>query len=649
VGEVARNLTSEHKSQQPGQAISATQPQASAQAQATSQPFAVVTKAGEIEVDPFKLMRKWGDALNSGMPTFVKFASKQMEAATELRADPLNLRIIAQKIQQELALHPGRMVKESYWRMTKYSQLWMYAAGRMWGLTPEPVAKPRPGDNRFRKDEWTKKLYFDLAKQSYLIWSESIQRLLGDVDCEDPHLKKRIVFYAKFFTDSLAPTNFVWTNPEVLHKIYSTHGESLVDGFMNWIRDVERGGGNLNMTTADETFFEVGKNLAVTPGKVVYQNELMQLIQYSPTTETVAATPVLVTPAWINKYYILDLQPKNSLVKYMVDKGHTVFAISWVNPTKELAGKTFEDYMLLGPVTAIEQIKKATGHDQVNMIGYCLGGTLTATSAAYLAAKGGNAVKSLTLLTTLLDFSEPGDLGVFLDETQVETLEKKMSVRGCLEATEMTAAFNMLRASDLIWATTINNYMLAKPPAVLDFLVWNADSTRMPSEMHKFYLRKMYVENALCKPGGITLKQTPIALQKVDCPVYQISAKDDHIAPWMTTYAGTQIFKGKRRFVLSESGHIAGVVNPPANKKYNHWVNDELVADPEQWFASATYTTGSWWDDWSRWITEVNGSEQVPARQPGQGKLKAIEDAPGSYVKVRASDAEVTTPVSKVV
>jgi polyhydroxyalkanoate synthase len=361
----------------------------------------------------------------------------------------------------------------------------------------------------------------------------------------------------------------------------------------------------------------------------------MQLIQYAPATEQVNRTPVLIVPPWINKYYILDLREKNSFVKWAVEQGHTVFVISWVNPDERFADKTFENYLNEGPLAALEAIERATGERETNVVGFCLGGTLTATALGYLAAKGENRVKSATFLATLIDFERPGELEVFVDEAQVAALEKRMEERGYLEGSEMAATFNMLRANDLIWSFVVNNYLLGRDPFPFDLLYWNSDSTRMPAAMHSYYLRNMYVRNLLPEPGGIVLNDTPIDLGKVQIPAYFISTIEDHIAPWKSTYAGARLFKGAVRFVLGGSGHIAGIINPPAANKYCYWTNDSAAAEPDTWLGDATQHTGSWWSDWAHWIAEPSG-DKVPARIPGQGELKALEDAPGSYVTLRA-------------
>jgi polyhydroxyalkanoate synthase len=414
-------------------------------------------------------------------------------------------------------------------------------------------------------------------------------------------------------------------------------GENLIKGLQNVLDDLDRGNGQLAIKMTDSEAFEVGRNLAVTPGSVVYENDLMQLIQYDPTTEKVHRKPLLIIPPWINKYYILDLREKNSFVKWAVAQGFTVFVISWVNPDESLAEKTFSDYLLEGPLAAFDAITKATGESQINAVGYCLGGSLLASTLAYMEAKGDRRIASVTLLTTMIDFAESGELGVFIDEEQLAALEARMNERGYLEGAEMATTFNMLRANDLIWSFVVNNYLLGKDPFPFDLLYWNSDSTRMPAAMHSFYLRTMYQQNKLAEPGGITLDGVPIDLSTVNVPAFFLSTREDHIAPWESTYAGAQLFSGPVRFVLAASGHIAGVINPPAGHKYSYWTNDKLPKRPQTWFKDAREHPGSWWSEWLEWVRAKSGPK-VPARQPGDGELPVIEAAPGAYVKVRLSD-----------
>jgi len=404
-----------------------------------------------------------------------------------------------------------------------------------------------------------------------------------------------------------------------------------VRGLNNLLADLEKGGGQLRVSMTDESAFHLGRNVATSPGKVIFQTELMQLIQYLPITSQVYRRPLVIIPPCINKYYILDLREKNSFIRWAVEQGHTVFVLSWVNPDARLAQKGFEDYMLDGPLAAMDAVQRATGEREMNVIGYCLGGTLLGATLGYLAAKGDDRVKSATYFVSLLDFSQPGELGVFIDEESVANLERKMNQRGYLEGSEMAGTFNLLRSNDLVWSFVVNNYLLGKDPFPFDLLYWNADSTRMPARMHSFYLRNMYLKNLLGVPGGITLAGVPIDLAKVKVPSYFISTVEDHIAPWKTTYKGGRYLGGPVRFVLGGSGHIAGIVNPPAAKKYHYWTNADLPANADDWFAGATQIPGSWWEDWQRWIDTLNAGDKVPARIPAN----AIEDAPGSYAMMR--------------
>jgi polyhydroxyalkanoate synthase len=531
--------------------------------------------------------------------------------------------------------NPAKLMQAQIGFWQDYMTLWQNTARRMLGEAPAPVIAGDPKDRRFKDEAWHEHEVFDFIKQSYLLSARWIQSTVNEVEGLDGKTRQKLDFYTRQFIDAMAPSNFLLTNPEVLRKTAETGGENLVKGLNNLLADLERGKGKLSIRMTDLDAFKIGENIAVTPGKVVFQNDLMQLVQYTPTTETVLKRPLLIVPPWINKFYILDLRPKNSFVRWAVEQGHTVFMVSWVNPDERLADKSFDDYMQEGVLEALDAVAKATGEKDINAIGYCLGGTLLACTLAYMAAKDDRRIRSATFFTTMLDFEEAGELSVFIDEAQLDALEAKMEHRGFLDGAEMATTFNMLRANDLIWSFVVNNYLLGNEPFPFDLLYWNSDSTRMPAAMHSFYLRKMYQENRLVQPGGIELAGVPIDLTKVSVPSYFLSTREDHIAPWLSTYRGTQLFRGKTRFVLAASGHIAGVVNPPDAGKYSHWVNPELPADPQAWFAGATELSGSWWPDWQRWITGLSKA-QVPARQPGDGDLPVIEDAPGSYVKVRA-------------
>jgi polyhydroxyalkanoate synthase len=407
--------------------------------------------------------------------------------------------------------------------------------------------------------------------------------------------------------------------------------------FRSLLDDLEQGKGRLQISMTDQSAFTVGENVAVSPGKVVYQNDLMQLIQYTSSTETCHKRPLLFVPPWINKFYVLDLLPKNSLIKWVVDQGHTLFVISWVNPRKELSHKTFEDYMRDGPLAALDAIGAATGERQVNVLGFCIGGILMVATLAYLAAVGDKRVHSATFLATMVDLKDVGEVSVFIDDEQIIALEAHVAEKGYLEGHHMADMFNMMRENDLIWSFVVNNYLMGRDPLPFDLLYWNSDSTRLPATMLDYYLRAFYLENGLVKPGHLVLDGTPIDIGKIKTPTYCLATKEDHISPWASCYPATQNFGGPLRFVLGGSGHIAGVINPPAANKYCHWTNEETPADPEAWLEGATRHEGSWWTDWGKWLAP-KGGPKVAARQPGDGKLTAIEDAPGSYVKVRASD-----------
>ena len=516
-----------------------------------------------------------------------------------------------------------------------YTRLWQFSTLKMLGQPATPVAEPGRGDNRFRDEDWENHFLFDYVKQSYLIAARHIHDAVAAVEGLPEETQKKVGFFTRQYIDALAPSNFVLTNPQVLRETVASGGQNLLKGLNNLLEDIERGEGRLRISMTDTEAFKVGVNVATTPGKVVFQTDLMQLIQYQPLTPEVNRAPLLIIPPWINKYYILDLRQKNSFIRWALERGHTVFVVSWVNPGREYAGKSFEDYMFEGPLAALDAIEQATGEREVNVIGYCLGGTLLGATLAYMAAKNDRRFVTATYFVSLLDFSMPGELGVFIDEKQVENLERRMNERGFLEGSEMATTFNMLRANDLIWSFVINNYLLGKEPFPFDLLYWNSDSTRMPANMHSFYLRNMYMKNALSRPGGISLGAVPIDLRRVTMPSYFISTAEDHIAPWKSTYLGARLLGGPVRFVLGGSGHIAGIVNPPSAGKYCYWTNEELAETPEAWQEGASCHEGSWWNDWQSWIAAKSPGGRVPARVPGEGRLKPIEDAPGSYASLR--------------
>jgi polyhydroxyalkanoate synthase subunit PhaC len=579
-----------------------------------------------------EIARKSGELLT-------RLADRRAHGALPILADELGISRAFFEAWARMLSDPFHIAETQMKLWQDYWSLWQHSMMRLMGQQPTPVAEPQRSDRRFRHEDWQNNFLYDYIKQSYLIAAKHLHRALAGLGGLDEQTAKKVDFYTRQYIDALSPSNFVLTNPEVMRETISSGGQNLVRGFANLLDDLIRGEGKqLRLKMTDESAFKLGENIAVTKGKVVYQNDLMQLIQYTPATGKVYKRPLLIIPPWINKYYILDLRENNSFVKWAVEQGHTVFVMSWCNPDQRFAGKSFEDYLNEGPLAALGAIEQATGEREVNLIGFCLGGTLLATTLGYLAAKGDRRVKSATFFATLIDFGEAGELEVFVDEGQVDALEKRMQERGYLEGSEMATTFNMLRANDLIWSFVVNNYLLGRDPFPFDLLYWNSDSTRMPAAMHSYYLRNMYLRNLLPKPGGIVLNDTPIDLRRVDVPLYFISTVEDHIAPWKSTYRGARLFSSPVRFVLGGSGHIAGIVNPPAANKYGYWTNEMLPEDAEEWLQSATHQRGSWWNDWAGWSAQFGGAK-VAARKPGAGKLKAIEDAPGSYVRVRRAAA----------
>lgn len=581
--------------------------------------------------DPALVSRTMADVAERSQRIVADFLKRQADQPGE--ADPMHIGNAFLDMTTRLMANPAKLMQAQIGFWQDYLTLWGNTARRLMGEPAPAVIAEDQKDKRFKDEAWRDNEVFDFIRQSYLLSARYMQGLVHDAEGMDEKTAQKVDFYTRQFVDAMSPTNFALTNPEVLRRTAETGGENLLKGLSNLLTDLERGQGNLRIRMTDESKFKVGENIAVTPGKIVYQNDLMQLIQYTPTTAKVLKRPLLILPPWINKYYILDLRPKNSFIRWAVDQGHTVFMVSWVNPDERLAEKGFEDYMLEGPYAALDAIEKATGEKAVNAIGYCLGGTLLSATLAHMAVKRDTRIKSATFFTTMVDFAEAGELGVFIDEEQLKALEAKMQKRGFLEGREMATTFNMLRANDLIWSFVVNNYLLGQDPFPFDLLYWNDDSTRMPARMHSFYLRRMYQQNDLIKPGGIELLGVKLDLRKIKLPTYILSTREDHIAPWASTYRATQTYAGDIRFVLAASGHIAGVVNPPDAGKYSHWVNTELPADPEAWLAGSTELAGSWWPDWQRWVSGQDPA-QVPARQP----KNAIEDAPGSYVKVMAQD-----------
>jgi polyhydroxyalkanoate synthase len=585
--------------------------------------------------DPAALAESLASAAEKSAKLMGEYAARNANGPRSVFADELGIGKAFMDLAAKLLANPYRMAEAQMNLWWDYMSLWQTSMLKMAGAPTEPIVEPAKGDKRFKHVDWQEHFLFDYIKQSYLITARWLHDQVGSVEGLPDHTKKKVDFFTRQYIDALAPSNFALTNPEVFRETISTGGQNLVRGLNNLLDDIERGNGQLRISMTDSKAFELGVNIATTPGKVVFQNELIQLIQYEPSTKKQWQRPLLIIPPWINKYYILDLREKNSFIRWAVGEGMTLFVVSWVNPDARLAHKDFEHYLTEGTLAALDAIEKATGEKSVNVIGYCLGGTLLAATLGYMTAKKDKRIASATFMTSLIDFTAAGELEVFIDEAQVAALEKKMAEKGYLEGGEMANTFNLLRANDLIWTFVINNYLLGRDPFPFDLLHWNCDSTRMPAKMHSFYLRNMYMKNLLRKPGGLTLDGVKIDLSKVAVPTYFVSAIEDHIAPWKTTYAGPQILGGKSRFVLSGSGHIAGMINPPIAEKYGYWTNTEMPDDPAAWFTDATQHGGSWWPDWRRWVSPYLGRE-VPARVPGKGKLKVVEAAPGSYARIRA-------------
>jgi len=500
----------------------------------------------------------------------------------------------------------------------------------------ETVAKPEPGDRRFAAREWRENRYFDYLRQSYLIAARFLTDLVEDANL-DAAAKDRLRFAAKQWIDAMCPANFAATNPQAMRKALESHGESLALGLANLIADARKG----RISQTDESAFEVGRNIAVTPGSVVYENELAQLIQYAPATGQVGGQvgmrPLVMVPPCINKYYILDLQPENSFVRHALEQGHTVFMVSWRNVGPEQGRYGWDDYLRLGIFEPFRVAREITGADRVNALGFCVGGTLLAAALAVLAAQGDERIGCVTYLTTMLDFAEPGQIGVFIDEESVAARESAIGRDGILPGTDLAFVFSALRANDLVWPYVVNNYLMGDSPAAFDLLYWNADSTNLPGPMYCYYVRNMYLENRLRVPGALTNCGMPVDLGKVDRPAFILATREDHIVPWRSAYRSLGLLGGAKKFVLGASGHIAGVINPAAKNKRSYWVGEAHPQDPAAWLESAGERQGSWWTEWSRWMEEFKGGMRGAPAAAGSEGHPAIEPAPGRYVKQRAS------------
>ncbi len=562
---------------------------------------------------------KMGFLKSSDLALFNDAAQSFSHALTNIVSDPQKL------IDAQMSFYQS------------YMALFANAAARMMGEEVTPVFEATHKDRRFRDELWKENYVFDFIKQSYLLTSKWLHNTIDASEDGDAELAKKLDFYTNQYLDAISPSNFIMTNPEVLKETLQTNGQNLVNGFKNLLEDFKEGG-SLDISMTDKSAYVVGKDLAITPGHVVFENELLQLIMYSPTTAKVHKNPVLIISPWINKYYILDMRPDNSFVKWMVDQGYTVFITSWANADESLSHITFEDYLAKGSLAAIDAVKKATQSKEINIIGYCIGGTLTAITLAYLAKhKKLDSITSATLLTTEVDFSDPGELGLLISDSSITSIEKSGEEKGYFNGKSMGNIFRMLRANDLVWSFVINNYLLGKEPLPFDLLFWNSDCTNLPIKMHSYYLRNMYRENNLIEKDKLTFLNTPIDVSLVTTPTYLLSTTEDHIAPWKGTYKTTELFSGPKKFVLSGSGHIAGVVNPPAKRKYGYRCEEKSSSrypkNPEKWLEKTTAHEGSWWKDWDKWMKDnhYTGGE-IDARSADTICLEPIEKAPGRYV-----------------
>ncbi len=534
----------------------------------------------------------------------------------------------------EMMSHPSKILEQqvSFWG--KSLKHWVEAQESLVSgkLVPED---PGPADKRFKGEMWNAHPYYNFIKQQYLLSSEAIENAIEGLDDLDEIDKKRVNFFSRQIVDLMSPSNFLGSNPEALKKAVETNGQSLVDGLENLVRDIESHDGAIGVTLSDPNAFQVGGNIATSEGSVVYQNRMFQLIQYAPKTEQVHKTPLIIFPPWINKFYILDLKPQNSLIKWITEQGYTLFVVSWVNPDASYADVGIDTYMQEGFMTAIEEVKAITGEKQVNAIGYCIAGTMLSATLAYMAKKGDKSVRSATFFTTIADFEDPGEMGVFLDEDFLHGIDDEVEKKGYLHSFFMQRTFSYLRANDLVYGPAIRSYMMGEAPPAFDLLYWNGDSTNLSARLAKEYLHQLCVDNQLAK-GAFTVMGETLNLKDVKIPICGVACETDHIAKWQSSFQGLNRMSGDKTFILSESGHIAGIVNPPSKNKYGHYTNDAKMKSPEDWKESATFNQGSWWPRWETWLAKRSGG-MIEAREPGDFSHPVIEAAPGSYVTAKPS------------
>lgn len=599
---------------------------------------AVAPKAAKAESSPnFDLMSQNMARLVEGAGKVAQAYLKPVEegrAALGMANEAADAVKTIGHIAEHWLADPARAIEAQQRLSSSFLSLWSHTLRRMSGETVAPLANIDPADRRFADPLWRESPYYDFIAQAYAITANWADSMVREAEGVDAHTRDKAQFYVRQIASAVAPSNFIATSPSLLHETLHQNGANLVRGVELLAQDIESGHGRLKIRQSDNSKFELGVNMATTPGKVIFRNDLIELLQYAPTTPQVLKRPLLIIPPWINKYYILDLNPEKSFIRWAVGQGLTVFVVSWVNPDQRHAGKDFADYMREGIFAALDAMHAATGERRVSAIGYCVGGTLLSVALAHMAAQGDDRIAHATLFTTQVDFTDPGDLKVFVDEEQIRDTEAEMAKAGYLDGGKMANAFNMLRPDDLIWSYVVNNYVKGEAPKPFDLLTWNSDSTRMPAANHSFYLRQCYLQNSLTK-GEMTVDGVRLDLRKVTIPIYNLATREDHIAPAASVFRGAQFFGGPMRFVLSGSGHIAGVVNPPGKVKYQYWLGPAPKGDLADWMGHASETPGSWWPDWIEW-TKAQAPEMVKARIPGDGKLAPLGDAPGEYVRVKA-------------
>jgi polyhydroxyalkanoate synthase len=537
------------------------------------------------------------------------------------------------KLAQGLLNNPQKAWEQQWEWWHEYANLWQQFTCAWWGKPSisEPAAITPTDDKRFKNEEWQNNPVFAYLKQAYLLTAKYLMEMVYHAEGFDPKASRQLRFYTQQFIDALSPSNFVLTNPQVLNTTIQSAGANLVKGLDHMLHDLQENEGRFKISMTDMRAFQIGRDIATTPGKVVYQNRLIQLIQYTPITKDVYETPLLMIPPWINKYYILDMRADNSFVRSALEQGHTVFMVSWVNPDASYANVTFDEYMTDGTLAAIDVVRAITNQEKINVLAYCIGGTLMSCTLAYLADKKQNVINSATFLATLMDFTDPGDIGVFIDEEQVQGIEEHMQEKGYLDGRDMALTFNTLRANDLIWSYFVNNYLEGKEPFAFDLLYWNNDATNLAAKAHEFYLREFYLNNKLREPHGVTLNHVAIDLHDIKVPVYMVATEQDHIAPWRSVYSGLKLLGSKSKFVLGGSGHIAGIINPPIKEKYGYRVQENPKQDPNQWYAESIINKGSWWVDWYNWLKQYAGKKVKPPTM-GNKQYQPLMDAPGTYV-----------------